>query len=431
MTKIHPKLHHRISSLIDDVQSRHDEKTRKIINKGKNKMAEFKYFSIIDDLKTFIFPQVAKLLGTTIDNVLAIDNSNADWSIYSPFFDIEPDCHPNKFLNLISSNSPYKDFPRIQLEGESFGKESKIYPMRSYLNLYETKSTTPIKFVSFCSPWGSPHITSLKFTFFKKGEYWKIIKFMRNNVKKSINLQNKPILDDDFINEILDNSIHFLKYRKEAKKFGVSMNRGILFTGEPGNGKTMLTRYIRDLAKYHNLTCSIVTTSDINASFSKESLEDMLYDPSDIVIFDDINIEYLSRSGSGSDVACSFLSALDGVKKSNNISVRIFSTNEEIKDIDPAFLRPGRIDKVFTFKKPNKNLREKFISNFHRDILSNIDLQDLLDKTDDFSFAQLESVKTNLVSNFLMKNSWNLDKALESVVGNNSSKKKQSRVGFI
>jgi SpoVK/Ycf46/Vps4 family AAA+-type ATPase len=276
------------------------------------------------------------------------------------------------------------------------------------IRFYTCKDNPQLKFATLAIGWGSQHLTSIRQTFIPKGDYWKISKFVKRNFSSSsASLETqKPTLEDSLINDVINNSINFLKFRKQAKKFGVSMNRGLLFTGSPGNGKTMLTRYIRDLAQKEGFTCSIFTTSDINYSFSQESLEDMLYDPSDIVIFDDINIEYLSRKEKGADVACSLLSALDGVKKSENTCVRIFSTNEDVQDIDPAFLRPGRIDKTFRFEKPTKLLRNKFVNNFHDEIKKQLDIDSIIERTQNFSFAELESFKTQLVTNYLIKNSY-------------------------
>jgi SpoVK/Ycf46/Vps4 family AAA+-type ATPase len=156
-----------------------------------------------------------------------------------------------------------------------------------------------------------------------------------------------------------------------------------------------------NLLKYENysfseIDCSILEKSIIDSSNFKLSLI------SDLVIFDDINIDYLTRNGN-TKMACNLLSKLDGVKQSNGVSVRIFTTNENIEDIDPAFLRPGRIDEIICFEPPDDEYRGK-VYNSWEDIFKTVTEDVFIYNTQDFSYAELDSIKSHMASRYLDNN---------------------------
>ena len=234
------------------------------------------------------------------------------------------------------------------------------------------------------------------------------------NKKQLIN--HPPLLPSGFLEEILKNSIDFLTNYQKFVAYGTRPARGIVLRGDPGNEKTMTCKWIQVLAKKHELTVHTYTTADIEAYYKDDMLPSLMT-AANIIFFDDIDISFLSRrkgNNSNSKMACALLSAMDGIGDNKKGVARIFTTNEKVTDIDPAFLRPGRIDKVLTFMPPDANLRRQVVDSYwHKDIVEAINIDNLVSASEGFSFAELEEIKMLLVQGFIFDGAWNLNKALE------------------
>jgi hypothetical protein len=275
--------------------------------------------------------------------------------------------------------------------------------------LYECYKNPHLKYLAYHVRTSQDYIHSYIIT--KKSDFFKIALNCRR-LSKLLGTEKPPILREGLLEQIIKSSIYFLLNSKLVEKYDVRIKRGILLDGPPGNGKTMTCRYIQKLCTEKNLRWGVVTASDIDKAYCENTLDE-LFSRYAVTFFDDIDISYLSRKGGSGKIACSILSAMDGMNESNH-TVRFFTTNEAIKDMDPAFVRPGRIDHRFIFNKPEANLRKELILSWSDEIVTNIDLIKIVDKTEGNSFAELEAIKSNLVTNFLFGDqTWNLDKALE------------------
>jgi hypothetical protein len=262
---------------------------------------------------------------------------------------------------------------------------------------------------------------------FPKG---KLFRYARNayRLNKSVTSEDKPpVLEQGLLDSLIQNSVGFLLKARKLKEFGVRTKRGIILDGPPGNGKTMACRYIRSLCVRNGLTHGTVSAEEIEDAFNRKRLKEV-FNAYEVTFFDDIDISYLSRKSGNGRMACTLLSVMDGMADSKNL-VRIFTTNEKINDLDPAFIRPGRIDKCITFKKPTEQLRRMLITQeWPKEITSSINVNSLISNTQDYSFAELESIRTSLVSNYLMDNFWDLKKAMSEV--DKFKREEPSGVGF-
>jgi len=91
-----------------------------------------------------------------------------------------------------------------------------------------------------------------------------------------------------------------------------------------------------------------------------------------------------------------FLTHLDGIIPANG-AVFVFTTNYA-KQLDSAFVRPGRIDLCLTFKSPSKSLRKKFIQTlFHKELLDQIDCDNIVRLSDTYTYAELEEVRKLMI----------------------------------
>jgi hypothetical protein len=252
-----------------------------------------------------------------------------------------------------------------------------------------------------------------RFPIVPKGKVGRLYRLLTRAAKLSGDVQ-KPILAPGLIEDVLHNTLGFLAKARRIQSYGVRIQRGVVLQGAAGNGKSYLCRYIKHLCYQRQLTWSVVTASAIEKAFVDNTL-DQLFRQSTVTFFDDIDISYLSRSASGdARKACSILAAMDGMDKPGNV-VRIFTTNEEIDGFDPAFLRPGRIDKVYRLGPPDLSMRKRLTQTWPKEILDSIDADYLSEATEGASFAEIESVRAQLVAKFVTEGHWDLDWALEGL----------------
>jgi len=303
------------------------------------------------------------------------------------------------------------------------------------LHLYETRySKVQYCIIAFPSEQGQ----IAQYVFVAKGNMFRLMrasKRQENDYERSS--CKMPILDSQFIQQILDNTIVFLDNSEKLASYGAKLKRGIILSGAPGNGKTMLCKYISSLATIKGYDCTNISAPHIEKAFAEGNLPHLL-NQTGFLFIDDVDIAYFDRRDGRpkASIACSLLSAMDGIEGNGNV-VRIFTTNEDLENMDKAFLRPGRIDKFFCFTNPAPDLRKKFILTWHKDIVKYINDSDaidtIVDNTDGLSFAEMDLVRTSLVEEFIQDGKWDIDKALETTksrLENRASNPPQKKIGF-
>ena len=121
-----------------------------------------------------------------------------------------------------------------------------------------------------------------------------------------------------------------------------------------------------------------------------------------IVMFDDFDRALQDRQKFGENKTHNtFLTELDGFRPKRGI-VYMFATNLELHQLDPAIRRPGRIDVVIEFPKPNAILRRQLVElTWQSEIVEAIGLQRIVRETNELSFAEIEELRTQLVFHFL------------------------------
>lgn len=182
-------------------------------------------------------------------------------------------------------------------------------------------------------------------------------------------------------NEISNSIKSFVSRKDWYEENFVPYHYGILLYGPPGTGKSTLIRaiiseysesvekqvniqYLRSIRDINDvrqetyeleLSPKIIIVEDIDASVLKRRTNAESKNENQLVADGDMSYRRYDEKISLSDV----LNTMDGVSNLENV-IYIFTTNH-IEHLDPALIRPGRIDKLIKVDLPGKDEYDQFM----------------------------------------------------------------------
>ena len=196
-----------------------------------------------------------------------------------------------------------------------------------------------------------------------------------------------------------------LKKPELFKKVGITPPKGILLYGDPGTGKTLLAKAV---AHSTNSTFIQIVASELvqkfigeGAKMVKEIFELARKRAPSIIFIDELDALASKRIEIGTsgerEVNRTFmqlLAEIDGFNPLDNVKI-IGATNR--KDIlDPAVIRPGRLDRLIHIPLPQNDGRMKILK-IHTKNMSlgvDIDLSNISSLMEDLSGAEIKAVCT-------------------------------------
>jgi transitional endoplasmic reticulum ATPase len=158
-----------------------------------------------------------------------------------------------------------------------------------------------------------------------------------------------------------------LQHHAALSKIGARPIKGVLFTGPPGTGKTMLARIIANKAdaEFYQISGPEVFSKWYGQSeeILRKLFEDAAKQERAIIFFDEIDSVAGQRAEEAHEasrrVVAQLLTLMDGFTADNNVVV-IAATNRP-QDIDIALRRPGRFDWEVQFPLPSRQDRESIL----------------------------------------------------------------------
>ena len=186
---------------------------------------------------------------------------------------------------------------------------------------------------------------------------------------------------------------------------GINPPKGVILYGEPGTGKTLLAKAV---ANNTSATFLRVVGSELIQKYLGDgpklvrelfkTAEEMA--PS-IVFIDEIDAigtkRYEATSGGEREIQrtmLELLNALDGFTQTSQVRC-ILATNR-IESLDPALLRPGRIDRKIEFTLPDEKTKRRIFSiHTARMTLGNdVNLEEFVMSKDQLSGADIKAICT-------------------------------------
>lgn len=193
-----------------------------------------------------------------------------------------------------------------------------------------------------------------------------------------------------------------LERHRELKAIGARPVKGVLFTGLPGTGKTMLARIIasRADAVFYEISGPQIFSKWYGQSeeMLRRIFEDAARQERAIIFFDEIDSVAAQRDEDAHEaskrVVAQLLTLMDGFGADEN--VRVIATTNRPQDIDVALRRPGRFDWEIAFPLPDRGDRLEILEISARHLRTSAALPHALvaDLTDGWSGAELAAIWT-------------------------------------
>lgn len=222
-------------------------------------------------------------------------------------------------------------------------------------------------------------------------------KFNIRNAKAKVTFNDVAGIEE--VQEQIEDIIDYLKNPKKYSSIGAKMPKGVLLSGEPGNGKTLLARAISGEAgvKFFQVTGSSFEERlvGVGASRVRKLFSEAKRKAPAIIFIDEIDSIAQNRYSGKSyneQTLNQLLAEMDGFDSNDNIIVIAATNHPEV--LDQAILRPGRFDRRVYIPNPDIRARQLILELHARNkkISTEVSLKDIARKTVGFSGADLENI---------------------------------------
>lgn len=203
--------------------------------------------------------------------------------------------------------------------------------------------------------------------------------------------------------EELKEIVDFLRNPKKFLDIGARIPKGVILTGSPGTGKTLLARAVAGEAgvPFFHLSGSEFVEMFVGVGASRvRDLFKMAKKAAPAIIFVD-EIDAIGRTrgggiGGGNDereqTLNQILVEMDGFEPTEKVIVMAATNRPDV--LDPALIRPGRFDRKVVLDMPDRNEREEIL-NIHshkKPLAEDVNLKLIAERTPGFSGADLFSL---------------------------------------
>lgn len=183
------------------------------------------------------------------------------------------------------------------------------------------------------------------------------------------------------------------------QRLNVKSKKGVLLYGPPGCSKTLTVKALATEAGLNFLAVKGAEILSMYVGESERSLREIFRKaraarPS-IIFFDEIDAIAARRSSSSSggvNVLTTLLNEMDGIEELRNVLVVAATNKPDV--LDPALMRPGRLDNILYIGPPDFEARKEILriwaskSVIHPDV----DLDEIAAHTEGYSGAEIVSI---------------------------------------
>ncbi len=192
-----------------------------------------------------------------------------------------------------------------------------------------------------------------------------------------------------------------LKFGKVFSHAGATPPKGVLLFGPPGTGKTLLARAVATEAEANFISVRGPEFLSKWVGESERAVRETFRKAKQaapcVIFFDEVDSITPARGGSADSrvterVISQMLVELDGLEVLHNVTV-IAATNRPDM-LDPAFLRPGRFDRIIYVPPPDLEARREIfkIHTQRKPLSRDVSLDELSKETEGFTGADIAAL---------------------------------------
>ncbi|KDO49232.1 hypothetical protein CISIN_1g0355612mg, partial [Citrus sinensis] len=199
---------------------------------------------------------------------------------------------------------------------------------------------------------------------------------IKNAFERMKRVKNPPIPLKDFasvesMREEINEVVAFLQNPSAFQEMGARAPRGVLIVGERGTGKTSLALAIAAEARVPVVNVEAQeleaglwvgqSASNVRELFqTARDLAPVIIFVEDFDLFAGVRGQFIhTKQQDHESFINQLLVELDGFEKQDGVV--LMATTRNIKQIDEALQRPGRMDRIFNLQKPTQSEREKIL----------------------------------------------------------------------
>ena len=201
----------------------------------------------------------------------------------------------------------------------------------------------------------------------------------------------------------LEEVVDFLKNPQKYKQMGAKIPRGILLSGTPGTGKTLLAKALAGEAGVAFLPSSgaefVEKYVGVGAKRIRTLFEQARKEAPCIIFIDEIDAIGSKRDSSENTIEHNqtleqLLIEMDGFETSEADGIVVVAATNRLESLDKALLRPGRFDRQIVVSLPDVKGREEILKIHARNkkFEDSVDFKKIAYNTSGFSGAQLENL---------------------------------------
>lgn len=199
--------------------------------------------------------------------------------------------------------------------------------------------------------------------------------------------------------------VEFLKSPERFTKVGAKIPKGVLLSGGPGLGKTLLAKAIAGEAGVPFFAVSASGFIELFVGTGSARVRSLFTSAKEnapcIVFIDELDAIGKARSANGGGIGGNdereqtinqLLTEMDGFTE--NAGVVVISATNRPDILDPALVRPGRFDRLITLDPPTLKDREAIlkIHTKNKPLSEDVDLQEIARTTIGLSGAELANI---------------------------------------
>ncbi|KAI3966373.1 hypothetical protein MKW92_046902 [Papaver armeniacum] len=208
----------------------------------------------------------------------------------------------------------------------------------------------------------------------------------------------------DTVKRELQETVQYpVEHPEKFEKFGMSPSKGVLLYGPPGGGKTLLAKAIANECQANFISVKgpeLLTMWFGESEANVREIFDKARQSSPCVLFfDELDSIATQRGSSVGDaggaadrVLNQLLTEMDGMNEKKRVFIIGATNRPDI--IDPALLRPGRLDQLIYIPLPDEASRVQIFKSCLRKspVSQHVDLQVLAKHTQGFSGADITEI---------------------------------------